>query len=109
MALQKLTLAIFLLKTLPALADAPADDWTKQKCNLYQSAFQDALAFLGPDGISDVFMSQNNDFIAADCVGAGYVCPVSRQELELANLLTIMTMNEGMASTFVPFRCPPSE
>lgn len=33
------------------------------------------------------------------------VCPVTEAELELANLLTIMTMNEGMASTFVPFKC----
>jgi len=24
----------------------------------------------------------------------------------MANMLTVMTMSEGMASTFVPFHCP---
>ncbi len=79
--------------------------WTEQKCVLYQRAFGDALRLLGSEGISDTFLTENTAFIEGGCVDRGQVCPKSVRELELANMLTVMTMNEGMASTFVPFSC----
>ena len=51
------------------------------------------------------FLEQNEQFIAGGCQDRGNVCSQSEKEIEFANLLTIMTMNEGMASTFVPFSC----
>lgn len=79
--------------------------WSEQKCVLYSAAVQDALGILGKEGIGDVFLSANDAFIAGGCIDPGHVCPRTKQEGNLANLLTIMTMNEGMASTFVPFGC----
>lgn len=80
--------------------------WTEQKCVLYQHAFADALDLLGREGISKSFLAANTAFIETGCIDERRVCPQSDDEFELANILTIMTMNEGMASTFVPFSCP---
>lgn len=93
----------------PALADdKPFEDltWVEQKCVLYQRAWDWAFDSIGPSGISAGFIAQNQRFIAAGCTENIAVCPVSDEDFELANLLTVMTMNEGMASTFVPFQCP---
>ena len=79
--------------------------WTEQKCVLYAAAVQDALGILGQDGIGDAFLATNDAFIEGGCIAQGHVCPQTEQEGNLVNLLTVMTMNEGMASTFVPFRC----
>jgi hypothetical protein len=94
-------------------APSPAQDvslegltWTAQKCALYQRAVSDALGIIGYQGISDAFLAENAAFIEGGCVGGAHICPRSDQEYEFANMLTIMTMNEGMASTFVPFGCP---
>ncbi|MFT4962233.1 MAG: hypothetical protein ACI92Z_003330 [Paracoccaceae bacterium] len=79
--------------------------WTEQKCVLYQRAWDWAYDSIGPDGISTKFISQNNSFVASGCIERTVVCPRSDEELDMANMLTVMTMNEGMASTFVPFTC----
>ena len=79
--------------------------WTEQKCVLYQRAWDWAYNSIGPDGISADFIAQNDKFIATGCVERTVVCPRSKQEGDMANMLTMMTMNEGMASTFVPFTC----
>lgn len=80
--------------------------WTARKCVLYQSAWDWAVTALGTAELSDEFLTQNSDFIATGCTEAIPVSPHNPQELELANMLTVMTMSEGMASTFVPFSCP---
>jgi hypothetical protein len=79
--------------------------WSEQKCVLYVRAVEAALGFQGPDGLREEFLSENQSFIDGGCQTPGNVCPITDAEIELANLLTIMTMNEGMASTFVPFSC----
>lgn len=84
---------------------AAADEWTMRKCDLYQAAFADAVALRGRDGLRPRFLEANRAFIAAGCVQRGRVCAETPEEIALADLLTIMTMNEGMASTFVPFGC----
>jgi hypothetical protein len=90
----------------PLLAeDAPADAWSLRKCALYAQAVQDALAALGPEGIRPRFLEENKAFIASGCHAPARICAETPQEYALADLLTVMTMNEGMASTFVPFGC----
>ncbi len=79
--------------------------WAEQKCVLYRSAVADALQIQGHDGLRATFLAQNDAFIAGGCVDQGHVCPATDQEGAFADLLTVMTMNEGMASTFVPFGC----
>lgn len=80
--------------------------WSEQKCVLYERAVEDALGLHGRDGLREEFLSENQLYIDSGCQTRGNACPITDAELELANLLTIMTMNEGMASTFVPFSCP---
>lgn len=82
-----------------------AKPWVEQKCDLYQRAFRDAVAMLGSDGLRASFLDQNGAFIASGCTTQGHVCAETPDEIALADLLTVMTMNEGMASTFVPFGC----
>ena len=86
-------------------AGQDADGWNEEKCRLYRHAVEDALEFLGENELRDVFLAQNEAFIATGCLEQGAVCAETEQEIEFANLLTVMTMNEGMASTFVPFGC----
>lgn len=80
--------------------------WTEQKCVLYQRAWDSAYAAIGPDGISAEFISKNTAFVSTGCQDPIGVCPRSDEEIDMANMLTVMTMSEGMASTFVPFNCP---
>ncbi len=79
--------------------------WGAQKCVLYESAVIDALQMLGRSGIRDEFLARNTEFIENGCVANDTICPETAREVDLVNLLTVMTMNEGMASTFVPFDC----
>jgi len=88
-----------------AVAPAHAQTWAEQKCALYERALSDALRLWGDDGISAEFLEGNAAFIAQGCTERGQICPASPQERALADRLTLMTMNEGMASTFVPFAC----
>lgn len=85
---------------------AEADDWTRQKCDLYSAAWQDVEASQGMAGVSDDFLEKNRNFIALGCPESMRICAVSPEDIDLANLLTVLSMNEGMASTFVPFGCP---
>ncbi len=84
-----------------------AKPWQEQKCNLYQHAFRDGVAMLGPEGLRTSFLDQNDSFVRSGCTAQGHVCAEPPEEIALADLLTVMTMNEGMASTFVPFGCKP--
>lgn len=82
-----------------------SDSWTEEKCVLYKHIFSDALTLQGHEGLSNDFLSTNQRFIDKGCKGERTLCPHSEAELAFADLLTVMTMNEGMASTFVPFGC----
>lgn len=96
---------LLVLGALAEAEEAPADAWTLRKCALYAQATDDALAVLGQEGISPRFLEENQTFIRSGCVAPAGICAQTAQDYALADLLTMMTMNEGMASTFVPFGC----
>ena len=83
--------------------------WSQTKCVLYNRAWDSAVLTVDQTDISKEFHDLNQRFMDSDCTARINVCPHSDAEFEIANLLTIMTMNEGMASTFVPFNCPADD
>jgi hypothetical protein len=89
----------------PICAESLGDDWTAKKCELYRSASDDAAQIQGTEGVSESLISQSEAFIAGGCTGDHGLCPVTDQDRALIDLLTVLTMNEGMASTFVPLGC----
>jgi hypothetical protein len=86
--------------------DSPPDDWARRKCALYATAWQRVLDTRDMGGIGADFIATHRAFIDSGCDAAIRVCPRSPGEIALADLLTVLSMNEGMASTFVPFDCP---
>lgn len=107
------TLAACLGVVVPGAAFATDTDtavevtnWSEQKCALYESAVKDAISLQGLEGLTMDFLTQNQVFIDNGCTERVQICPMTDEEWKLADLLTKMTMNEGMASTFVPFGCP---
>ncbi|SFT34224.1 hypothetical protein [Sedimentitalea nanhaiensis] len=83
-----------------------ADSWSVRKCALYRDAWQQVLDTQPPEGTSDGFMARHQDFVDNGCPAATRICARTDGDVTLANLMTILSMNEGMASTFVPFGCP---
>lgn len=92
----------------PATAQEPTS-WQQQKCALYAEAWNRALDSIGSDDINYNFLATNENFIASGCTDAMAACPQSAQEHQIAELLTLVMMNEGTASTFLPFRCPTED
>lgn len=82
------------------------DDWAQAKCALYADAWQRVLAHRDLGGVRADFVAGHQRFVDSGCDAAIRVCPRTAAELALADLLTVLSMNEGMASTFVPFECP---
>ena len=50
-------------------------------------------------------MARHEAFLQSGCTAPADVCPRSREEFEFADLLTVLAMNAGTASTFLPFAC----
>jgi hypothetical protein len=98
--------ALMPVQVLAQEVDLEAMSWTEQKCTLYARAFDDAVGMVDADRLSAAFLARNEAFIAGGCTEYIRICPTSAEEYRLADILTLMTMNEGMASTFVPFGCP---
>jgi len=89
-----------------AAAQAQRDvDWTTQKCVRYKEAYGAAIAKRGKTGLSDEFLARHDAFLATNCTAQADVCPRSGKELELANILVLMSLNGGLSSTFLPFAC----
>ena len=80
-------------------------DWQRTKCEVYARALGDILDHVGHDGVSDRFLARNREFIASGCLADVDACPETDTDIEVANGLTIATMNAGAASSFSPFRC----
>lgn len=80
-------------------------DWQRTKCEVYARALDDILDHVGHDGVSDRFLARNREFIASGCLADVDACPETDTDIEVANGLTIATMNAGAASSFSPFRC----
>lgn len=92
----------------PAIAPPDADDLEQRqaaKCARYTSAWNFTLKKRGNAGLSADFLARHAAFIASGCTAKADVCPRSKEELDLANLMVILSMNAGMASTFAPFAC----
>jgi hypothetical protein len=98
--------ALLPVQVLAQGADLEGMTWTEQKCAFYDRAFDDAVGMVDAKGLSAAFLAQNEAFVAGGCTEYLRICPTSAQEYRLVDILTLMTMNEGMASTFVPFGCP---
>jgi hypothetical protein len=79
--------------------------WPEVKCARYKAAYAQAIKRLTTRGLTEQFLSDHDAFLASNCTAQVAVCPRSKEELNLANALVIMGMNEGMASTFMPFAC----
>lgn len=90
----------------PAVAqvDRPSD-WRAEKCARYTKSWTDTLAKRGPRGLGQEFLDSHAAFLASGCMAPAAVCPRSAEELALANVMVILSMNQGMASTFAPFAC----
>lgn len=84
---------------------APESNWPAVKCMRYKKAYADAIAKFGKNGLGQAFLDSHDAFLTSDCTVKVDVCPRSTEELNLANILVILSMNQGMASTFVPFNC----
>lgn len=83
----------------------PENGWPAVKCARYKQAYADAVAKFGKTGLGEGFLDSHDRFLTSDCKEKVDVCPRSKEELNLANILVILSMNQGMASTFVPFNC----
>jgi hypothetical protein len=99
--------AAMLLLLVPAAPaqDAAASSWSEQKCARYKEAWTELLRRRGARGLSGEFVERHEAFLASGCTTRGDVCPRSGEELEVANILVMLAMNAGTASTFLPFAC----
>jgi hypothetical protein len=80
--------------------------WRAEKCARYRAAWTQALTRFGRAGLSDAFVERHDAFLARDCEPPREVCPRSKEELALANVMVLRAMNAGAPSTFPPFACP---
>lgn len=101
---------VALLPCLPVSADTvptlrvQAETWTERKCALYTDAWNHLVGGGTPAGVSARFMAEHAAFLASGCL-KGTVCAESRQEVALADTLSLMAVAEGMAGSFLPFNC----
>lgn len=99
------TIAACLCLGMPAMAQEPAPtQWQVTKCRVYADALADARRDR-EGALSKPFLDGNEAFIARGCTERVPVCPRTEADLEIANILTIVAMNAGTASTFLPFAC----
>ncbi|SMF76203.1 hypothetical protein SAMN06265365_13228 [Tistlia consotensis] len=103
------TTAALLCATLPGAAPRAASDagldWLARKCRLYADAWAHVRESLGPDDLGAGFVSSNDAFIAQGCRKRVAVCPRSRLELQVADVLTLAMANAGATGSFLPFSC----
>lgn len=103
--IRALVVLLVCLSGMPAAGQEPAPtQWQVTKCRVYADALRDARRDR-EDGLSRSFIEENDAFIAKGCTERMPVCPRTQADLEIANILTILAMNAGTASTFLPFAC----
>jgi len=85
--------------------DREVPSWREVKCTRYAKAWTDALTRRGTHGLGREFLDRHAAFIASGCTARADVCPRSAEELDLANIMVVLAMNAGTASTFLPFAC----
>ena len=81
--------------------------WHDTKCARYKRAWSGAVARIGTKGLGRDFLDRHEAFLASDCTAKAAVCPRSPEELKLANIMVVLAMDAGTASTFPPFACHP--
>ena len=79
--------------------------WQIEKCDVYRKALTAMIDHVGREGVSPLFLARNAEFIESGCLKDVDACPQTDKDVEIANGLTIATMNAGAASSFSPFRC----
>lgn len=89
----------------PAVVQENSQSWSEVKCDRYKKAWSEALARRGTQGLGREFLDRHEAFLASGCTARADVCPRSAEELDLANVMVILAMNAGTASTFPPFFC----
>lgn len=88
-----------------AQGTSPPPNWSETKCVRYSEAWAEALKRFGTKGLGRDFLDNHNAFLASGCMTDADVCPRSKEELALANVMVVRAMNAGTASTFPPFAC----
>jgi hypothetical protein len=88
-----------------AAAEEASTAWAVEKCARYGAAWEAVVGGRGTEGLGADFLEAHGAFLDGGCTERGAVCPRSPAEIAMADMLTVMAMNEGMASTFLPFRC----
>jgi hypothetical protein len=106
-ALIAMTLAAVLLAGSPRAGaqDAVGPSRTALKCATYRKAWSDVLARRGGGGLGQEFLASHEAFVASGCTARGAVCPRTPEELDVANLVALVSMNAGTGGTFLPFSC----
>lgn len=84
---------------------ASSPEWRAEKCRRYGAAWDRIQNGRGTRDLSAEFLNRHAAFLASGCTSPADVCPRGKAELDVANLLVMMAMGEGMASTFLPFSC----
>lgn len=100
-----ISLSVFFPVTYAFAQDVTPDSWSLQKCALYSAAWGDVRKSYDLTGASPEFLADHQSFVDQGCPGEMRVCAVTAKDIELANTMIILSMNEGMASTFAPFGC----
>jgi hypothetical protein len=100
-----LALAAAITGTGSAVAQEAPSNWREVKCVRYASAWSEALKRKGTQGLGREFVEGHDAFIASGCTAGVAVCPRSAEELDMANIMVLATLNAGIASTFPPFSC----
>ena len=86
--------------------DSTPDGWARRKCGLCATAGHQVLDTREMGGIGAEFNATHRAFIDSSCDAAIRVHPRNPAEIAVADLLTVLSMKDGMASTFVPFDRP---
>jgi hypothetical protein len=89
-----------------SVAETSFEQRQADKCAHYRRAYAFAITREGKAGLGKEFLERHDAFLASGCTAPPDVCARSPEEIKLVNLLVVLGMNEGMASTFFPFRCP---
>ena len=97
----------FMLWPMMVLAQGTGQRMTvPQKCEIYKKLWVSLTEKANKADFSQGFLQSHDDFIAGGCVDYRGVCPTTAKDLESANKLTVGAMSSGLASTFLPFKCP---
>ncbi|WP_123791502.1 hypothetical protein [Pacificibacter maritimus] len=91
----------------PFAAQAISPEWTAEKCERYTRAWGMATQGDVAASLSDDFVTHHDAFIASGCTMRGKVCPVTKAERDLADILSLMAVAEGATGSFLPFHCDP--